>query len=37
MLKEYKADKIRNVAIIGHKGTGKSTVLEAMLLLAANT
>jgi elongation factor G len=33
MLKEYKADQIRNVAIIGHGGTGKSTVLEAMLFV----
>ena len=32
MLKEYKADQIRNVAIIGHGGTGKSTLLDAMLL-----
>jgi elongation factor G len=32
MLKEYKADQIRNVAIIGHGGTGKSTLMDAMLL-----
>jgi elongation factor G len=32
MLKEYKADQIRNVAIIGHGGTGKSTLLDAMLV-----
>ncbi|MBN2077941.1 MAG: elongation factor G [Spirochaetes bacterium] len=33
MLKEYKSDQIRNVAIIGHGGTGKSTLLDAMLLM----
>ena len=33
MLKEYKADQIRTVAIIGHGGTGKSTLLDAMLLM----
>jgi elongation factor G len=31
MLKEYKAEGIRNVAIIGHGGTGKSTLLDALL------
>ncbi len=31
MLKEYKTDQIRNVAIIGHGQTGKSTLLDAML------
>ena len=32
MLKEYKSDKIRNVVILGHLGTGKSTLFDAMLL-----
>ena len=31
MLKEYKAEKIRNIVIVGHSGTGKSTLLDAML------
>ncbi len=33
MLKEYKTEQIRNVAIIGHGGTGKSSLLEAMLFV----
>jgi elongation factor G len=33
MLKEYKTGDIRNVAIIGHGGTGKSTLLDAMLFV----
>ncbi|OHD68041.1 MAG: hypothetical protein A2W19_15680 [Spirochaetes bacterium RBG_16_49_21] len=32
MLREYKAEQVRNIAIIGHGGTGKSTLLDAMLL-----
>ncbi|HSV98229.1 MAG TPA: elongation factor G [Spirochaetota bacterium] len=33
MLKEYKTDQIRNVAILGHGNTGKSTLFDAMLLM----
>ncbi|MCP4136994.1 MAG: elongation factor G [bacterium] len=33
MLKEYKTEQIRNVAIIGHDGTGKSTLFDAMLFV----
>ncbi len=33
MLKEYKSGDIRNIAIIGHGGTGKSTLLDAMLFV----
>ncbi len=34
MLREYKTGEIRNVAIIGHGGTGKSTLLESMLFVS---
>jgi elongation factor G len=33
MLQEYTTENIRNVCIIGHDGTGKSTLLEAMLFV----
>ncbi len=33
MIKEYSADNIRNVVIVGHSVTGKSTLFEAMLYL----
>lgn len=33
MLKEYKTEKVRNVAIIGHGSTGKSTLMDALLFV----
>ncbi len=30
-MKEYSADKIRNVAVASHQGTGKTSLVEAML------
>ncbi len=33
----YKTDKIRNVAILGHGGSGKTSLAEAMAFLAGNT
>lgn len=33
MLKEYKTEQIRNIAIIGHGTTGKSTLFDSMLYM----
>ena len=36
-MKEFTPDKIRNVAVVGHQDTGKTTVVEAVLFSAGAT
>ena len=36
-MKEYPAEKIRNIALVGHSGTGKTSLTEAMLFAAGAT
>ncbi|MBQ4620285.1 MAG: hypothetical protein IJB25_10495, partial [Clostridia bacterium] len=33
-MKDYQAKNIRNIAVLGHGGEGKTTLVEAMLFTA---
>ena len=33
-MKEYQTSNIRNVAILGHQGSGKTTMAEAILYVS---
>ena len=37
MMKEYTIDKIRNIGVVGHGGTGKTSLVEAMLFVGKVT
>ena len=36
-MKEYPAEKIRNIALVGHSGTGKTSLAEALMFAAGAT
>jgi elongation factor G len=36
-MKDYPADKIRNIALVGHSGTGKTSLAEALMFAAGAT
>ncbi len=36
-MKEYPAERIRNIALVGHSGTGKTSLAEAMLFVSGAT
>src|SRR3990172_1456103 len=36
-MKEYPADSIRNIALVGHSGTGKTSLAEAMMFVSGAT
>ena len=36
-MQEYKSENIRNVALVGHQGCGKTSLVEAMLFSAGAT
>lgn len=35
-MKDYQSKEIRNIVIIGHQGSGKTTLTESMLYVAKN-
>ena len=36
-MQDYKADQVRNVCLVGHRGVGKSSIVEAMLYFTKQT
>ena len=35
-MKDYQSKQIRNIVVIGHQGSGKTTLTESMLYVAKN-